>query len=446
MARRIQDEGLKGKLTRTNSQVVDKSENEKHGSDSPRDALVVGLESETTGDDHKDEESNLAVEVERATADLAEKEPGAKSTDETHGELTNREVESLFSGKTGLGVKVRGKTHERTTAEDLDEPDDAGNLGTATVGALEAVPVRATLGSSLLELVGVDHHLNSLVSLVVGELAVVGSKATKRVPGVLETVLTNQPPGRLGSEPASDEDRNGPDPLDGVRNLVSPVVGAGDGGTEDTRGDELTNDPASVDPGGEERTKSNGSDFGGVRGGEGLENTPGKTLKNLADEKDGEVRSEEGDEDETGHEDEGDEDGLAVTEALRSDTGELETEDGTDLGTVGETRLPRSGNLALASGVAVTVLLGEGGLGEKVTEKERVVTLHDDGEGEDDGEEDGVGVGPESLAQAHLLLSLSSLVSIVNESIVVLDVGGDGGSCLGVDAGDVLTLDETHCV
>ncbi len=163
---------------------------------------------------------------------------------------------------------------------------------------LKAVPVRSTLGGGLLELVGVDHHLNSLVGLVVGELAVVSSKAAERVLGILETVLTNEPPRGLGSEPASDEDGDGPDPLDGVRNLVSPVVSTVDSGTKDTGGDKLTNNPASVDPGGKERTESNGGDFGGVGGGKGLENTPGKTLKNLADEEDGKVGSKEGDEDE----------------------------------------------------------------------------------------------------------------------------------------------------
>ncbi len=88
----------------------------------------------------------------------------------------------------------------------------------------------------------------------------------------------------------------------------------------------------------------------------------------------------------TGHENKSDKDGLAVTEALRGNTCELETDDGTDLGTVGETRLPRGGDLALAGSVAVTILFGESGLGKEVTEEEGVVTFHDDGKRKDDGE------------------------------------------------------------
>lgn len=75
----------------------------------------------------------------------------------------------------------------------------------------------------------------------------------------------------------------------------------------------------------------------------------------------------------------------------------------------------------------------------------RDLPFHDDGEGEDDGEEDGLRVGPDGLADAHLFLLLGGLCGIVDEGIVVLDLGGDGGGGLGVDASDVVAVVEDHC-
>lgn len=70
--------------------------------------------------------------------------------------------------------------------------------------------------------------------------------------------------------------------------------------------------------------------------------------------------------------------------------------------------------------------------------------LHDYAERENDGEDDSVGVGLDRLPERHVLLSLGCLGGIVNEGIVVLDLGGNGGCGLGIDSGDLVPVVGTH--
>ncbi|KAI6767711.1 hypothetical protein HG530_005720 [Fusarium avenaceum] len=149
----------------------------------------------------------------------------------------------------------------------------------------------------LLHLVGVNHHGNGLVGVEVAG-AVAGGKALERDLGILEATLADEPPRGLGGKVNSDDERDGPHPLKCKGDLVSPHVIASDHGTEDTRGDELAEDPAEVDVGGQVGSEVGRADFRGVGGGEGLEDSPGNTDEDLSNEELNKRLREEDDEDE----------------------------------------------------------------------------------------------------------------------------------------------------
>lgn len=60
----------------------------------------------------------------------------------------------------------------------------------------------------------------------------------------------------------------------------------------------MAEDPAEIDVGGEVGAKCDWSHFGGVSGGDGLEDAPGKTAEDFAGEQHLDVDGKEGDEDE----------------------------------------------------------------------------------------------------------------------------------------------------
>lgn len=185
---------------------------------------------------------------------------------------------------------------------------------------------------------------------------------------------------RLGSQDDTDEDGDGPDPLDGEGDLVSPLGLVVDESTVDTGAYDLADDPAEVDVGGKEWSEAQGHDFGRVRYGHRLEGTPGETEEDVADESGGEVLGEELDEEETGESDEGDHHRRAVSHSLGCPSGDLKTENLTDLDGDGKTGLPASGDLVLVvRGVVRTELLGESLVGVELTKEQGVVTLHNDG-------------------------------------------------------------------
>lgn len=170
------------------------------------------------------------------------------------------------------------------------------------------------------------------------------------------------------------------------------------------------------------------------------------TLKDLTDHKSSQRLREEWNEDKGSHEDGRDEHGLLVTKLLGGGTDDLETDDLTDQGTVGKTSLPWSANLALASGVAGTVLASEVGLSEEVTQQHGVVSFHDQGQREEDGPHDGGWVILDRLPSGSVLFLGSDLSGIVNEGIVVFDLRCDLGLSLGVDLLDLGgVLEVSHC-
>ena len=61
----------------------------------------------------------------------------------------------------------------------------------------------------------------------------------------------------------------------------------------------MAEDPAQIDVGGQVRAQSDWRHLGGVSGGDGLEDAPGKTAEDLAGEQHLDVDGKEGDEDET---------------------------------------------------------------------------------------------------------------------------------------------------
>lgn len=363
------------KLTRSNSSTVDEGEDHEHGTDGPAESLGILLEGETTSGEHEAEEDDLTVEVDSPSTELLQHDPSDDSAAESHGVSADGEVERLVGGKTSLEIEIRGETHDGTTAPNLDHVDHGSNLGTTTIGALEAFPVATTSsGGGLFELVSVDHHLDGLLSLVIRDTTF-GSEATDDMLGFVKTTLTNEPPGRLGSQEAADGDGNWPDPLNGEWDLVSPMRIDVDRGAHDARGDNLTKNPATVDPSGEDGTQTGWGDVGGVGGGDGLEDTPRQTLEDLTDKEDGERRGIEGDKDECGDGSKGAEDGLAVTKALRSPTSELKTNQTTDESCVLQAGLPSGRDLTCAVGLAFAVPLCESRLSEKVTEQNDIVSI-----------------------------------------------------------------------
>jgi hypothetical protein len=56
--------------------------------------------------------------------------------------------------------------------------------------------------------------------------------------------VADEPPRGLGGEVDEDEERDGPDPLDGEGEAVGPLALERLDGDEDTGGDELTDNPA----------------------------------------------------------------------------------------------------------------------------------------------------------------------------------------------------------
>lgn len=272
-----------------------------------------------------------------------------------------------------------------------------------------------------------NHHGDGLIGLEV-DVAVADSETLEGSLGLFDAAATNEPPGRLGSEVDSDDERNRPHPLQSKGNLVSQLVSASDHSAENTRGDELAENPAKVDVGGEIGAEMGRADFGGVGSSEGLEDTPGNTDKDLSNEKLNQSLGEEDDEDETDAADQSTDESLAITEAISNDTVDEETDDLTAESSVGETRLPSSCQLIAAIRLLDTKLLLERGISKKVVEEDNIETLHDDAQGEKDGPETSFLVELEGLYQAHVVLSLSSSGSFMSD--VLVDWHRDGGDAI----------------
>lgn len=152
---------------------------------------------------------------------------------------------------------------------------------------------------------------------------------------------------RLGSEEDTDEDGDGPNPLNRERNLVRPLGRVVDQSPVDTGADNLADNPAEVDVGSKERSDLDRHDLGGVRYSHGLEGTPGETEKDVTGEKHLEVDGEELDEEETGKSDKSSHHGRSVPVSFGGPSSDLKTENLTDLYGYTETDLPLRGDLVI---------------------------------------------------------------------------------------------------
>jgi hypothetical protein len=179
----------------------------------------------------------------------------------------------------------------------------------------------------------VDHHGNSLVGIEIG-FALDAGQSKQRLLGIIQATLANQPPGRFGSEGDHDSERQGPDPLKSVGNSVGPLIVTIQHGVDNSNTNLLTDSPAEVDVGGEVTTEGNGADLGCIGDGDGLEDTPRNTAKDLADKQRLDVLGSKENGDAAGKPDEETNDGVAVTETLRNPTVDEETNDGTAVGTL----------------------------------------------------------------------------------------------------------------
>lgn len=155
-------------------------------------------------------------------------------------------------------------------------------------------------------------------------------------------------PGRLGGENDADDDQRWPDPLNCKRDLVSPLVITSEEALEDTSSNQLTNNPAQVDIGGEISTDLDGSNFRGVGSRERLENTPRDALEDGTGEEGLDILREERDEDHGSHEDERAEHGLLVPDLVGDPTIKVQTEDLTNLSSSADGSLPSGADNSVA--------------------------------------------------------------------------------------------------
>jgi len=122
----------------------------------------------------------------------------------------------------------------------------------------------------------VNHHVDSLVGIEIS-LAVETGQTKEGLLCIFNSALSDQPPRALGSEGNSNDERNGPHPLQGVRNTVCPLVVTVQQGLHDSDTNSLAHAPAEVDVCSEISTESDGANFGGVGYSESLEDTPWDT-------------------------------------------------------------------------------------------------------------------------------------------------------------------------
>lgn len=187
------------------------------------------------------------------------------------------------------------------------------------------------------------HHGNSLISIEISLLVLAG-KAQQRLLSLIGLALADEPPGRFRSKVDTNEQRQRPHPLQTVRNAIRPFIVALQHGVNYANADFLSQTPAEVDVGGEVTAESNGTNFRSVGDSESLEDTPGDTAEDFCSEQGLDVGCSEEDGGEGGDEEEADHDGLTVTEALRDETVDEETNDFSDLGTVAKSSLPWGGD------------------------------------------------------------------------------------------------------
>lgn len=129
-------------------------------------------------------------------------------------------------------------------------------------------------------LVGSDHHRDSVSRVDLGALFL---DSTDRSGSLLETTGADQEPGRFGGKVDQGDQRDRPDPLNGKGDSVCPLVIPGSHGLEHTGGEELPNDPAQIDVGGEVSTEGDGRNLTSIGDDTGLERAPSPATKVVPD-------------------------------------------------------------------------------------------------------------------------------------------------------------------
>jgi len=385
--------------------------------------VSVGNESEEAHDEEHGTEATETDQVESSATDTnAHQEPCAEYTSHVDTVLSNCEIHSLAGIETGLFKEISRVTRERVAAQVLDSPDHTDNLGTAKIGSLEAVPVAGASRDLLLELGGVNHHINGFIGIKVS-LAVQASQAKEGCLSIFNSTLSDQPPRTLGSKGYSDEKRDRPHPLESVRNAVCPLIIAVKQRLHNTNTNSLTHSPAEVDVGCKVSAKSDRADFGSVGYGKGLENAPWNTAENLSNQQGLDVLCGEEDGSDSGDHDQASHDSVAVAEALRDETVDEETDDFSNIGSVAETCLPACGYLVCSIGQHDTIFLIELGVGVEGTKKTDVVTFHSDTGRDEDTPEDGLGIQLDALQEGHVVFLLSGKFGICDGQVVGLGMG-----------------------
>jgi hypothetical protein len=205
----------------TNGNVVDEGEEDEETTNTVLSTLGGSVDcTQDSGNQHDANQDTLSVEVKISSTERLHEEPrrcGSNTTDDEHDQV---EGGSSRRRETGGGKEVGSGTHERRSRDGLDEPNDTGDFGSSEINTLETIPVRGTDLSLEFELIGVVHHGNFLLGEIGGDTS---DQLVDGSFGILESSLSGQPPRRLGSEQDTDENGNGPDPLDGKGDLVCPL-------------------------------------------------------------------------------------------------------------------------------------------------------------------------------------------------------------------------------
>ena len=131
--------GNEGVANGTNGNVVDESEDNEKGSNSPSGTRRLLDCAEDTGEEHDRAASDLSPDVNITTTEWLHKEPrrdGSDTSDNKHDQVERR---SSVGSETGRDEEVGGHSHERGSGNGLNEPDDTGNLSSTTVDTLEAI-------------------------------------------------------------------------------------------------------------------------------------------------------------------------------------------------------------------------------------------------------------------------------------------------------------------
>jgi hypothetical protein len=287
-------------------------------------------EAKEADDKQNREDSGETNEVDGSTTEARHDPPRDEAPNKTKTVLANGKVERVVLAQTNTLHKLRAETHERHTAKCLCDESHGRDFGAVQVAALEQVPVVASGADLLLILIRNNHHLNVRIQIELNAICW-GSDFANRSLGLVDAALSDEPPGRFGSEQSGEDDGGRPDPLQREGDAVAPLRGVLHEAGEDAGGEKAADDPAHVDPGGHVASQVSWAEIGGVRDREGLENTPWQSLDDTTDEEHLETGGEEGNADGAGHEDHAANHGFLVSDPFGNVAIDNETQNASNL-------------------------------------------------------------------------------------------------------------------